>query len=86
MAKVQISIDDELLGKVDSYCKEKFITRSGFIAMVCSEHLQREQLSKSLNTLNDVLAKVTDGKVLSEEQQKEYDDFSALVRLFNLNT
>jgi metal-responsive CopG/Arc/MetJ family transcriptional regulator len=83
MAKVQISIDDDLLVKVDDYCKKNCITRSGFISMMCSQWLQKEELTKTLNILQGAMLKVTEGKDLPPEQQQEIDDYMRLVSMFN---
>ena len=83
MAKVQISIDDDLLVKVDDYCKKNCITRSGFISMMCSQWLQKEELTKTLNILQGAMLKVTEGKDLPPEQQQELDDYMRLVSMFN---
>lgn len=83
MAKVQISIDDDLLVKVDDYCKKNCITRSGFISMMCSQWLQKEELTKTLNLLQGAMLKVTEGKDLPPEQQQEIDDYMRLVSMFN---
>ena len=83
MAKVQISIDDDLLVKVDDYCKKNCITRSGFISMMCSQWLQKEELTKTLNIFQGVMLKVTEGKDLPPEQQQELDDYMRLVSMFN---
>lgn len=86
MAKVQISINDELLGKVDSYCKDMFITRSGFISLLCSQYLQKNEVTKVLNNLQDSLIKICDGKVLSPEEEQELEDILHLITLVNNTT
>ena len=43
MAKVQISLDDELLERIDFYAKNTYATRSGLIARVLVEFLDEKE-------------------------------------------
>lgn len=43
MAKVQISLDDELLERIDFYAKKTYATRSGLIARVLVEFLDEKE-------------------------------------------
>lgn len=38
--KVNVTINDELLAKIDKKSDEMFMSRSGFISLACSEKLQ----------------------------------------------
>ena len=39
MKRINITIDDELLNKIDSYSKKRYLSRSGFISFVLSTYL-----------------------------------------------
>lgn len=43
MAKVQISLEDELLERIDFYAKKTYATRSGLIARVMVEFLDEKE-------------------------------------------
>lgn len=43
MAKVQISLEDELLERIDFYAKNTYTTRSGLIARVMVEFLDEKE-------------------------------------------
>ena len=43
MAKVQISLEDELLERIDFYAKNTYTTRSGLIARVFVEFLDEKE-------------------------------------------
>ena len=43
MAKVQISLEDELLERIDFYAKNTYTTRSGLIARVLVEFLDEKE-------------------------------------------
>lgn len=39
LKRINITIDDELLNKIDSYSKKRFVNRSGLISYVLSSYL-----------------------------------------------
>ena len=39
ITRINITIDDELLNKIDSYAKKRYLSRSGLIAFVLSTYL-----------------------------------------------
>ena len=43
MAKVQISLDEELLKRIDFYAEKTYTTRSGLIARVMVEFLDEKE-------------------------------------------
>ena len=43
MAKVQISIDEELLKRIDFYAEKTYSTRSGLVARVMVEFLDEKE-------------------------------------------
>lgn len=37
---VQISINDDLMNKIDAYAKDNFMSRSAFFSMLANQHFQ----------------------------------------------
>lgn len=83
MAKVQISIDDELMQKVDAYIEKNYMSRSGFFAMLANQHFQALQVTDSLKDITLSIRKVADTNEIDDETQKKLEDFERLTKLVN---
>lgn len=84
MAKVAISISDELLDSVDQYAKDNFQTRSGFISMCCNQFLQAQQMQRIFGSMADSMAKMADAAAagsVDEETMREFDEFQKMAKL-----
>lgn len=78
--KITISIDDELLIKVDEYVKKNYMTRSGLIAMCLSQHLNNQELIEGIKTLSKALSDISLSKSLTEEELKKIEDLDVIVK------
>lgn len=79
MAKINITIDDELLAKVDSYCDAYYQSRSGFFAQCAIEKIHAIESLNTLSQITSVLDKVSRSETgLDEETQKEIDELTSL--------
>ena len=61
-AKVQFSLDNRLLKRIDDYCCTHYMNRSQFIALACACHLEEPPYPDSLaRVLNEVTAAANRG-------------------------
>lgn len=69
--RVQISIDDNLLEKIDEYAKKNYLSRSGFISMASVQYLNQLEVADAMNQLNFLLEKlVLEGKADDETKKQ----------------
>ena len=77
--KVNITIDDELMSKVDEYCDAYYQSRSGFFAQCAVEKLQAIESLNTLAEITSVLDKVASNETgIDEDTQKEIDELTKL--------
>lgn len=76
--KVQISMPDELLKKLDDYADQNYTTRSGAITMMVNNYLVSRQLSVQMQQVTDALTKMAAGGQLSEAEQQQLLGFQQL--------
>jgi len=81
--KLNISIDDELMQKVDAYIKQNYMSRSGFFSMLANQHFQALQVTDSLKDITLSIRKVADTNEIDDETQKKLEDFERLTKLVN---
>lgn len=69
--RVQISIDDNLLEKIDEYAKKNYLSRSGFISMASVQYLNQLEVADAMHQLNFLLEKlVLEGKADDETKKQ----------------
>lgn len=64
--RININIDDDMLGSIDAYARKMDINRTSAIKVLCSQALQAQEASKSVSELNEMLKKYEAVGVLSE--------------------
>lgn len=72
--KVTISVNDELMERIDNYADENFMSRSGFITFACNEYLKQQEVFKLVRqmsyTMNLIAEKgEVDAEVLAQLEQ-----------------
>lgn len=81
MAKVQISIDDKLLERIDCYADENYISRSGLITMGMSEYLNSKETMSLIKNLGLAIQKIADQGTVDEKTMQEIEDFGRLCKM-----
>lgn len=71
--KVNITIDADLLRKIDDYCDSYYQTRSGFFAQCAIEKIQSLESLNKLSEISAILEKVSKEEVVDDKTQKEID-------------
>ena len=75
MAKINVSINDDLLKQIDSYAEQHFMSRSGLISFAMSQFFLADQLPKAFSELSEQL------RALSAKADLSDADRDALARL-----
>lgn len=81
MAKVTITMPDELLSSLDEYADRTYTTRSGAITMMVNGYLTSRQLTSNLSQIVHCLETLSEGKQLSDEEQQQLSAFVSLSKL-----
>jgi metal-responsive CopG/Arc/MetJ family transcriptional regulator len=76
--KVTISLDDELMNRVDDYASKIYMSRSGFVSLACSQYLNNAQAILAVQDLAFSMRKIADMGYIDEETKLQLEDFSRL--------
>lgn len=79
--KVQITMPDELLAKLDDYVDRNYTTRSGAITMMVNNYLVSRELAVQMQQVSDALGKMAAGAQLSDAEQQQLLGFQQLAKL-----
>lgn len=84
MAKVKINItlEDELLKKLDEYCDKNFLNRSWAISQALVGVLNQQKLVDAISNVSLALRKCSETGVLDENTKREMETFESLSKLF----
>lgn len=81
MAKVQISIDDELLQRVDRQADANYMSRSGLISLACSQFLNSQDVMLVIKDISLAMRKIADNGTVDQETMEQLEDFERLSRM-----
>ena len=75
MAKINISINDELLARVDNYADDNYTSRSGLITTAITEYLNARETVMLVKNLSLAIGKIAETGDVDEETLKMMEDF-----------
>lgn len=81
MKKVQISIDDDLLERVDNYAESNYMSRSGLITVACNQYLNQFEVVLAIKDLSLAMQKIAKDKAINEDLIERLEDFERVSRM-----
>ena len=82
MAKVQISIDDELLERIDRIADSNYMTRSGLISLSCTQYVNSQDVILAIRDMSLAMRKIADTGVVDDETMQQLEDFERMNKMF----
>lgn len=73
--RVNMTINDELLARVDSYAKANYMTRSSVVGFACNQFLIANEMQSLLVEMKRAMQKIAESGSVDEEQQRKIDEF-----------
>lgn len=68
--KINISIDDALIQRVDAYADANYMSRSGFISLACAQYLNQNEALISLGEMANAFRKMAETGTITDEDRK----------------
>lgn len=81
--KVQISIDDKLLERVDRYAEENYMSRSGLISFACSQFLSAKEVSLLIRDMSLAMRKIAENGEIDDESKAKLQEFEILCKMLS---
>lgn len=79
--KVNITLDDELMHRVDQYADENYMSRSGFISLACVQYLNTQEAFRLVKQMSVTLKKIAEDGAVDAETRRELDDYERICRM-----
>lgn len=81
MAKVQITLDDKLLERVDTFADENYMSRSGLLSLAATQYLNAADVSRAVKELSLAMRKIADTGVVDHDTMEKLEDWERLANM-----
>lgn len=81
MAKITISLDDELLKMADNYADKNYMSRSGFISLSLTQYLNSLEVQTAIKNMGFAMRKIADEGVIDDDTKRQLEDFERLSKM-----
>ena len=78
--KMQISLDEKLVERIDNYADENYMSRSGLISLACTQYLNSADVVRVVKEMGVAINKIADMGGLDEDTQKQIEDLGRTMR------
>lgn len=79
--KINISVNDELLKRVDEYAERNYTNRSAVFAQGANAILLQDLIPYQLGQIAVAFKRIADNNAIDEESKKQLEEFSKLAEL-----
>lgn len=81
MAKVQISIDDDLLQRIDSFADSNYMSRSGFFTLASCQYLNSNEMMLAIKDMSLTMRRIADSGNIDEDSERKLEDFERMAKM-----
>lgn len=81
VTKISVSMDENLLKKIDDYVSKNYTNRSNLISQLCAQYLDQVKAMEMMDSLIFALNKIADKGEIDEDSKRQLDDFERLVKM-----
>ena len=78
--KINITLDDKLLSRLDTYADENYMSRSGLISLACTQYLNSADIVRVVKEMGVAINKIADMGELDEDTQKQIEDLGRTMK------
>lgn len=81
--KVNMSLDSDLISRIDDYAAENYMTRSSVITLATSMFLNEKEATKAIVSMSLAMRKIADDGKIDEATAKQLEDIERLAKLLS---
>lgn len=81
-AKLQITMEEELLNSVDDYCDKNYMNRSWLISQALVQVLNQQKMIDALTNISIAMRNVSEKGEIDEDTKRQMEQFESLCKLF----
>lgn len=82
--KVQISVDDELMKRVDAFADDNYMSRSTLFTIAVTQYINAQDVTRAIKEMAVAMKKIADTGKVDHETMEELEDFQRLANMLQL--
>ena len=79
--KVNITLDEELLRRIEDYAEENYMNRSSVISLATTQFLNAADVTAAIKNMSLAMRTIADKGEVDPESMKQLEDFERLSRM-----
>ena len=79
--KVGITLDDNLVARIDEFADENYMSRSGLISLACTQYLNTAEVTHAIKEMALCMRKIADSGKIDHETMEQLKDFERLSKM-----
>lgn len=79
--RVNLSLSEELVAKLDKYAKDNFMTRSAVVSFACNQFLTSFEVVDLMRQLTLFMRDISDKGTVDEKAMKQLEDLEYLLKV-----
>lgn len=79
--KVQVSLKNELLERMDNYAKDNYLSRSGLISFACNQFLNQADVIMCVKDMALAMRKIADNGMVDDDVMEQLEDFERVAKM-----
>jgi metal-responsive CopG/Arc/MetJ family transcriptional regulator len=83
--KINITIDTDLLRRIDNYTNDTYLNRSSFIGIACNQYLDSIEVTQAIKDMAISMRKIADTGCIDKETLEKLQDYERLCKIFTNN-
>lgn len=79
--KVQVSLDEKLVERIDNYADANYMSRSGLISFATSQYLNQADVILMVKDMSLAMRKIAEKGTVDDETMEQLEDFERLCKM-----
>lgn len=81
MAKINISVDDNLLERMDRYAEDNYMSRSGLVSISVAQYLNANEVMILVKDMSLAMRKIADSGTIDSDTVQKLEDFERISKM-----
>lgn len=79
--KVNITLDEELIARIDGYADDNYMSRSSLISLACTQFLNSVDVTRAIQDMALAMRKIADSGEIDNESMRQLEDFERISKM-----
>lgn len=79
--KINITLNDDLLSRIDQYADSNYMSRSGLISLATTQFLNAAEVTTAIKDMALCMRKIADTGTIDHETKEQLEDFERLSKI-----